>query len=434
VTRDQLARVMRIAGYAARHPREVLHTVEARMAQVPAQKPLPPYAALNLRIEPARAGRPTLNVLLPGMAMRAMSGGPNTAINLVVRMAHHGVPVRFISTDIAMDSDHVPLRRHFDALTGLRGEGAGIEIADASDRSVPFGIGANDVFFASAWWNVQMIRQAQHLTGPRRFLYIVQDFEPGLYPWSTEYALALETYGLDFDALICGRFLADYLFQSGLGRFAEPGFAQRCQVFEPAVDATRFYPGEPRGQGPRRLLFYARPTVALRNLFELGLEGLRSAAAAGVFDGTDWEFRFIGEQIPPETLAPGVQISAAPWVDYDGYAAMLRGSDIILSMMLSPHTSYPPIEMAACGGIAVTTTYANKTAQALRAISPNLIGIPPTQDGVVAGLREAVRRVGAGARDRSGVAVPNSWDETFRTAVPWAVGRFHACLAGARAA
>ena len=37
--------------------------------------------------------------------------------------------------------------------------------------------------------------------------------------------------------------------------------------------------------------------------------------------------------------------------------------------MLSPHPSYPPLEMAASGGVAVTTVYANKDADALSKVS-----------------------------------------------------------------
>jgi hypothetical protein len=39
-----------------------------------------------------------LNVLVPGLAMSHMSGGPKTAINLAYRLASLGVRVRFIST------------------------------------------------------------------------------------------------------------------------------------------------------------------------------------------------------------------------------------------------------------------------------------------------------------------------------------------------
>ena len=46
---------------------------------------LPGIAPLNAVIDPALSSSPTLNVLLPGMSMKAMSGGPNTVINQIGR-------------------------------------------------------------------------------------------------------------------------------------------------------------------------------------------------------------------------------------------------------------------------------------------------------------------------------------------------------------
>ena len=43
---------------------------------------------------------------------------------------------------------------------------------------------------------------------------------------------------------------------------------------------------DPRREGPRRLLFYARPEVhAARNLFEVGMMALDAAIASGGFSG-----------------------------------------------------------------------------------------------------------------------------------------------------
>ena len=422
-------RILRIGRRVAARPREFLakaelyiNRAEAEPAFLQYRNGLPSIAPLTLAVDPVLSARPVLNVLLPGMSMRAMSGGPNTAINLVYRMAHQGVPVRFISTDIPMDQDHGPLRRHFATLTGLPADCPNVEICCGFDRSVPLLIGENDVFFASAWWNVQMIKKALELTRPKRFLYIIQDFEPGLYPWSTEYALALETYSLDYHAFLCGNFLADYMVKQEIGKFAKPGFIDECAIFEPAIDTTKFYP-DPAAQAdrPRRLVFYARPTIAKRNLFELGLYALRCAAMTGVFSGETWELLFIGEQVPSVDLGNGITIRSAPWLGFDDYAKLLRGSDIALSLMLSPHTSYPPVEMAACGGIAVTNVFANKTEAALAAVSPNIIAVAPTLECVIGGLREAVARVRDGRSYRGAIGLPPNWDATFADTVPRAL-------------
>ena len=423
-------RVGRVAAHVLRHPAQVLRKAEAHLAASNGHTAdpytryrdgLPSIAPLNLRVDPALSRAPRLNVLLPGMALKAMSGGPNTLVNLVCRMAHIGVPLRFVSTDIPMDADHAPLRRHFASLTGLPVGDGDIEIVCGFDRSRPLPIGEHDVFFASAWWNVQMIKRALPLTRASRFLYIIQDFEPGLYPWSTEHALAMETYSLDYHGVLCGTFLAKFMREQGIGRFSDPTFIDRCSVFEPALDATRFRP-EPAGDRPRRLVFYARPQSARRNLFELGLYALRCASETGLFDGERWELLFFGEQLPEVDLGRGNRIRSAPWLDYDGYAAMLRGADVGLSLMLSPHPSYPPLELAACGAIAVTNTFLTKTAPMFAGVSPNIVAVEPTLEGVLDGLREAVARVREGRVDRSPINMPSNWSDAFSSTLPTAVG------------
>jgi hypothetical protein len=178
-------------------------------------------------------------------------------------------------------------------------------------------------------------------------------------------------------------------------------------------------------------LFYCRPTKAKRNLSELALHALRRAVEAGVFDGAAWEMLFIGEDLPPLELGRGLSIRAAPWLGYDDYAALLRRADLLLSLMLSPHTSYPPLEFAACGGLAVHNTYATKTAARLAALSANIVAVEPTVDGIVAGLRAAVA-----ALDRPRPAAPSqlpaSWDDALRETVPKAVQMFRDCVAAAR--
>ncbi len=92
----------------------------------------------------------------------------------------------------------------------------------------------------------------------------------------------------------------------------------------------------------------------------------------------------------------------------------LRQADLLLCPMLSPHTSYPVLEMAACGGAVVTNSYGPKTAQALGALSPDIVGAAPTVQGFVDGLRGAASRCGGARQDR--LALASSWDEVLRPA------------------
>ena len=390
-------------------------------------KRLPNVAPLNLTTTLNLSHSPTLNVLIPGMSMQHMSGGPNTAINLAYRLAADGIPVRFISTDVPMEKNQDILWKHFASLTGITERLANVEICCASDRSKPLAIGENDVFFGTAWWTVQMIKYALPLTKPQKFIYLIQEFEPGLYEFSSRYALALETYNMNFFGIINEQFLADYLCEYKIGRFADPAFIKSSAIFEPAFDTRKFYSIQKNPPSrPKRLLFYARPS-APRNLFELGLNALQTAAAQGVFSNEAWELLFIGERLPEMKLGNNLIIRSAPWLNYDAYAELVRNSDIALSLMLSPHTSYPPLEMAACGGIAVTCSFAGKTQQKLHQISLNIIAVPPTVEGIVSGLQEAVERVRVEQQVREHISMPTTWDEAFSQVIPKAVTMFYDC-------
>jgi hypothetical protein len=72
--------------------------------------------------------------------------------------------------------------------------------------------------------------------------------------------------------------------------------------------------------------------------------------------------------------------------------------------------------MASAGMLVVTSTFENKTAESLRAISENLIPVEPTVDGITAGLFEAVAAVDEvehRARQASELRWSRSWDASL---------------------
>ena len=298
---------------------------------------------------------------------------------------------------------------------------ADVQLVSANDRAVPLAIGARDLFMATAWWTAQQAKYAVRQTQHSRFVYLIQDYEPLFHPASTQQALAAETYSLDHLPVVNSQWLHEFLVRERIGRFADPAFVERSLVFQPAVDRTLFFPAFDRStRARRRLLFYARPTNGLRNLFELGVAALEKAVADGTLDPERWEFVGMGESFPAVSLGRGATLVPAPWLDLAGYAQQMRESDILLSLMLSPHPSYPPLEMAACGGLAVTTAFANKTSEALAELSANIIGVPPTLEGISEGLEAAVARLDdvEGRRAAAAINLPASWRSSLAEVVP----------------
>jgi hypothetical protein len=389
-------------------------------------------APFNIQTDAALLDRPTLNVVLPTLAMQHMSGGPNTAINLAARVAALGVRVRFISQDVGLPKDLGPLWGHFARLTGIAGQSANIEIVSSADRSLPLRIGANDVFMATAWWTARNVNLALEHTRAKRFIYLIQDYEPAFYPLGIHYAMAYETYAMNYRAVINSRLLAEFFAEQKIGRFRDPAFFSQCAVFDPAVDARRFFPAPPASPaGPFRMLIYARPFSATRNLFEMVVYALNKAAAEHVFDGVPWELSFVGDKIPAMRLDNGIVIDSNSWGDHDANAALMRRANVVVSLILSSHPSYVPLEAAACGAIVVTNCFLNKTPERLVALSPNFVPTEPSVGGIVNALREATRRVREGRVERAHpVNLPRDWGQALETAVASVKTMFEEILRG----
>jgi O-antigen biosynthesis protein len=380
------------------------------------------FNPLNIAMSSELADRPRLNVLLPSTATKHLTGGPNTALNIAVRLAAMEVPVRFISTDAPPDNEQGNFTRHVRKLTNIDLDFLKLEIVDASSRQFPFVIGRNDVFLATAWWTAQMAKYAMRQTTHSRFVYLIQDYEPLLHPASSEQALAEETYSLDHIPVINTSLLHEFLSTRLIGLYSSQKFAENALVFEPAIDTSLFFAEQRerhRNVERRRLLFYARPNTGRRNLFELGVAALQKLILDEAIDPRGWEFIGMGEAFRPVDLGRNAKLRPAPWLNLEAYAKQMRAADVLLSLMLSPHPSYPPLEMAACGGQIVTTIYANKTAKRLAAISPNIIGVPASIDSIAAGLLAAMQR-SATTRSplRTTITGPATWSESLSDVVP----------------
>jgi hypothetical protein len=365
---------------------------------------------MHVRVDPALEG-PRLNILNPALTANGMTGGPNTIVNLAVRIARAGVPVRLVTTVPAENVSAAWMKRHLGELVG--GEIPDIPVETSADAAAPLVVGPDEVFMATHWTTAQQLKPVLARMQVTQFLYMLQEFEAAFYAWSSNHALALETYGMDFWPVANEGFLADYFFDERVGRFADSGFRERLTVFEPAIESRVFHPpAGPAAARPRRLLFYARPSNQ-RNLFGLGLEALRHASADPAFAG--WEMLAIGGRggVPELPLEAGHALRPAEWRGYLAYAEQLREADVLLAPMLSPHTGYPALEMAASGGLAVTNTFRNKTAGALEGLSSNIIATEATVEGMAAGLVRAARKVNDGRARTASLHLPRDWAESL---------------------
>jgi len=365
-----------------------------------------------------------LNIVLPSLEKARFSGGPNTALALGQVLAQRGIPVNFISTETGVEPDVEVLRRHLAVLTGIEKTAAPVAFVGGDKPEPAVVISANDIMLGTAWWTVQKFRHVLRELRTPRFVYLIQEFEPALYPHSTFYALAAETYRLDHLPLFNHKFLNDYFRANRIGSYEDP----QGTWFDPVMDDRHFFFDEGARRGPQRtLLFYSRPKTAVRNLHEIAFAALANLAGEGLLDER-WKLYSMGETVGHLYLPRDLVVEELPWMGFEQYAARMRSCDVLLSLMLSPHPSYPPLEGAASGALVVTNHFANKTREELARFSDNIIAVDPSVDGVADGLRRALARLDdvESRRRASKVSLPRDWVSALATPADRIAAFWHA--------
>jgi glycosyltransferase involved in cell wall biosynthesis len=381
-------------------------------------------ADLERRIEPlelavSERAPERVNLLIPTIDLKHLFGGYIAKYNLARKLAEKGLRIRLVSVDPtpALPRDW---KRQVESYSGLRGTFENVEVAFARDRDRPLEIHPADRFVATTWWTAHIAHEAVGHTERERFLYLIQEYEPFTFVMGSWAAAALTTYEFPHVALFSTELLRRFFAERGHGVYAQGRSEgdRRSASFENAITAVEPPAAEElAARSSRRFLFYARPAQhTARNMFELGLMSLAAAVEEGVFE-PDWELHGVGGsgiegRIP---LTGAVSLHLLPQQSQDGYAELLAKHDVGLALMLTPHPSLVPIEMASAGMLTVTNSFETKTAGALRAISPNLIAVPPSPEGVLDGLRAAVARADdyRGRAEGAAVAWSRDWEESF---------------------
>lgn len=362
------------------------------------------------------------NLLIPTIDLEHFFGGYIAKMNLALRLAQRGHRVRIITVD------PVPAlpdgwRQRLEAYSGLDGLFDRVEVTFGREAA-EIEVSRSDRFIATTWWTAHIADQAARALDGAPFLYLIQEYEPFTFPRGSYAALAAGSYLFDHRALFSSELLRDYFRRHQIGVFAQGDDSgdARSASFQNAITAVRPPTREDLGRtGPRRLLFYARPEPhAARNMFELGVLALMRAVERGAFRGA-WELQGIGAVSGTERieLGGGMALDLLPRHAQEAYGDVLRRHDVGLALMDTPHPSLVPIEMASAGMITVTNTFENKTAEAMAAISPNLLAADPGLDAIADALVAAVDRSADLDARVAGSAVrwSTDWDTSLNDAL-----------------
>jgi hypothetical protein len=367
---------------------QLLARLRARRATAPSAV-LPPRLA-NLTALPVfaapHAGGRRLTVVTDSINAGSLYGGVGTALILAALAARRidaglRIVTRTELPDVAkanevLGANRIPWNRNIEFVFASRDGALG-------SRDIP--VAPGDLFLTTSWWTTRATRQS---VPPARIACLVQEDERAFYPFGDEHLRCTETLS-DPDLL--------YLVNSELllSHLNDEGLAPGATAFEPAFPAHLYYPAEPgeRGaNGKRGFFFYARPNH-IRNLYWRGLEALTAAIEEGILDPQEWDFHFAGQASGELSLPRGVRPVFCGPMAWPDYAAFIRRMDLGLSLMYTPHPSYPPLDLAASGGVAVTNRFGRK--RSLEQYSRNIV----CADLDVPSLVDALRRASALAAD-----------------------------------
>jgi hypothetical protein len=335
------------------------------------------------------AQEPRVVIVVPYGSPEHIFGGLATAFDLGAGLARRGVPVRFLSTDGTLDEPAIAALRAFLLdRCGLTPASELVEIASSEDGKARAHPG--DIFVATIWWSARRIFRTLEQGGfnSETFYYLIQDYEPGFYPWSDEYAVAESTYRLPCRPVVNTKFLAQHLQRTtGLD-------VPEALIFTPEIDRNVFHPPsieDIAGRTRRRIFLYGRPGTP-RNLFGTAVEALHRFITDVCPDRHEVEVISGGEMHSPIELGRGIVMRSLGKMGIGDYAQLLRQCDVGLSLMLSPHPSYPPFEMAASGMSVVTNDFSTKR----MAFSANFVPTSSTPESIADGLKKAWARVADG--------------------------------------
>jgi hypothetical protein len=224
----------------------------------------------------ASAGGPRLNLLVPTLSPARAFGGTRTALDLFEALAPRFPRLRVVAFQPIPEA----ASRASTGSSSRTPATSGSRIAPRSPYRAAraaepqLAVGPDDAFLATFWTTAELaarlVRWQAAIFGgePRPFTYLVQDFEPGFYPWSAQSELARATYasGAPTIAVINSGLLKAYLDEQGI-TFDDP------LTFEPRIDAgLRPLLSEAPRERRRRIVVYGRPETP-RNAFPLLVDG-----------------------------------------------------------------------------------------------------------------------------------------------------------------
>jgi len=271
----------------------------------------------------------------------------------------------------------------------------------------------SDIFLTTSWWTTQATLAS---VPSRRIVYLLQEDERAFYPVGSDWLRANTMMNCpEITVLVNTQGLLTHLIDTKVDNLADNGYA-----FTPSFSSFT-YPGRrlaDRGERLPRICFYARPKNP-RNLFMHGLSALDQAIGKGIITD-EMEVVFMGTNLQAFRFMNGSVSSIVENLSWDEYREFVRTVDVGISLMASPHPSYPPFDMLASGAVVLTNLWPGKPS--LGGSLKRVVEVNPTVTDIIDGIAQAIDMMHAVENEPYEVDnIPffQSWQQNLKDSIEW---------------
>lgn len=301
------------------------------------------------------------NIVLPTVNKYKIFGGIATALKIYESMAKE------LNSDMRII---VNRQEHYNKKYSLEKEGYSYNTGEGekqfiflSDKENQLSVRKNDIFLCTSWdtaYCMEAVIKWKEKNYPEvssKLLYLIQDYEPGFYAWSSQYLLADSTYkmnDINVIAIFNSKELHDYFINKGYSFSSTYYFMPRLNqklgecLNKSKLDRSR----------EKIILIYGRPNTE-RNAFAIIVHALRLWAET-YENASEWKILSLGETFEDIKVSETMSISSKGKVTLEEYANTMLQAYVGISLMVSPHPSYPPLEMSTFGVKTLTNNFENK--------------------------------------------------------------------------
>lgn len=341
-----------------------------------------------------------INLIIPTLEPEKVYGGITTALKLFKKIIEFGSyeQVRIIVTTDGVSLEAIKyvnsfFKYNFSVSKGNIEDGyllhSIIPLKTNSERILD--ISEKDIYVSSAWWTADLglrivNKQNDFFKRDGKLIYLIQDFEPGFYPQGTIYAKAKATYEESKKVIAIINSEELYNFFSNNFDFFESYYVPFELNDKLLKELNKYINSSNQIARKKIIICYGRPSTP-RNCFETIVSGLKKwqdITSSEVVKS--WKIYFIGEKFDKNLIRNLKNARVLNKLSLENYALIMQKAKIGISLMESPHPSYPPIEMASFGVKVLTNKYLQKD---LSLRNKNIISLEKnTPDSLSVNLRK----------------------------------------------